>query len=204
MTPRDPVLASDVQVKDADDCDRLRFSLTGEGGINDGAAFPFVILGLGLLGLYDLVTGGWHWLVIDVLWAIAGGLLIGGALGALIGTLVAYLRGRHRQSVGLEEFLALGLVALAYGVAALSQANGFLAVFAAGLALQRVKEKDVADGTAAVRHRHHADHGDGLHRASRQLPDASDGSLCEEKGQALLPLSGGNDRSVRARPGWCS
>jgi NhaP-type Na+/H+ or K+/H+ antiporter len=74
-----------------------------------------------------------------VLWAIVGGLLIGGALGALIGRVVVYLRSRHKESVGLDEFLALGLIALAYGLAVLSLTSGFLAVLAAGLALQRVK-----------------------------------------------------------------
>jgi NhaP-type Na+/H+ or K+/H+ antiporter len=141
LAPTDPVLASDVQVEEVGDRDRLRFSLTGEGGLNDGAAFPFVMLGLGLLGLHDLGTGGWRWLAFDVLWAIAGGLLIGSALGALIGKLVVYLRIRHKEAVGLDEFLVLGLIALAYGAALLSHAYGFLAVFAAGLALQRVKER---------------------------------------------------------------
>ena len=42
LAPTDPVLASDVQVEDSSDRDRLRFSLTAEGGLNDGAAFPFV------------------------------------------------------------------------------------------------------------------------------------------------------------------
>ena len=28
------------------DRDKLRFSLTGEAGLNDGTAFPFVILGI--------------------------------------------------------------------------------------------------------------------------------------------------------------
>lgn len=139
LAPTDPVLASDVQVLEANDRDRLRFSLTGEGGLNDGAAFPFVMLGLGLLGLHDLGSGGWRWLAVDVLWAIVGGLLIGGALGALIGRVVVYLRSRHKESVGLDEFLALGLIALAYGLAVLSLTSGFLAVLAAGLALQRVK-----------------------------------------------------------------
>lgn len=141
LAPTDPVLASDVQVESSGDRDRLRFSLTGEGGLNDGAAFPFVMLGLGLLGLHDLGTAGWRWLAVDVVWATAGGLLIGGALGALIGRLVVYLRTRHQESVGLDEFLALGLIALAYGVAVLCHTYGFLAVFAAGLALQRVKEQ---------------------------------------------------------------
>ena len=139
LAPTDPVLASDVQVEDSSDRDRLRFSLTAEGGLNDGAAFPVVMLALGVLGLYDFGTGGWRWLAIDVLWAIAGGLAIGGALGALIGKLVLYLRTRHQEAVGLDEFLALGLIAIAYGVAQLAVASGFLAVFAAGLALQRIK-----------------------------------------------------------------
>ncbi|WP_316366639.1 cation:proton antiporter domain-containing protein [Candidatus Thiodiazotropha sp. CDECU1] len=82
-----------------------------------------------------------RWLAIDVVWATTGGLLIGGVLGAFIGKLVVYLRTRHQESVGLDEFLALGLIALAYGVAVLAHAYGFLAVFAAGLALQRVKEQ---------------------------------------------------------------
>ncbi len=141
LAPTDPVLASDVQLREASDRDRVRFSLTGEGGLNDGAAFPFVMLGLGLLGLHDLGTGGWRWLAVDVIWAISGGLLIGGVSGTLIGRLVVYLRGRHKASVGLDEFLALGLIALAYGVAVLSNTYGFLSVLAAGVALRRVTEQ---------------------------------------------------------------
>jgi len=141
LAPTDPVLASDVQVVEASDRDRLRFSLTGEGALNDGAAFPFVMLGLGLLGLHDLGTGGWRWLAVDVLWATVGGLLIGGALGTLVGRLVVHLRSRHKASVGLDEFLALGLIALTYGLAVLSHTYGFLAVLAAGIALQRVTER---------------------------------------------------------------
>lgn len=141
LAPTDPVLASDVQVHETTDRDRLRFSLTGEGGLNDGAAFPFAMLGLGLLGLHDLGAFGWRWLLVDVLWELVGGLLIGGVLGNLIGRLVVYLRSRHQESVGLDEFLALRLIGLAYGIAILASTSGFLAVFAAGLALQRVKEQ---------------------------------------------------------------
>lgn len=73
LAPTDPVLASDVQVESPEDQDQLRFGLTGEAGLNDGAAFPFVMLGLGLLGLHELGEGGWRWLAVDVLWACAGG-----------------------------------------------------------------------------------------------------------------------------------
>ncbi|MCG6897496.1 MAG: hypothetical protein LJE60_10375 [Thiocapsa sp.] len=103
------MLASAVQVESSRDRDNLRFSLTGEGGLNDGAAFPFVMLGLGLLGLHDLGTGGWRWPAADCFWATIGGVLIGAVLGAFIGWLAVYLRTRHQESVGLDEFLALGL-----------------------------------------------------------------------------------------------
>jgi NhaP-type Na+/H+ or K+/H+ antiporter len=139
LAPTDPVLASDVQVEDSSDRDRLRFSLTAEGGFNDGTAFPFVLLGLAMLGFHDLGSGNWRWLGVDVLWSIAGGLGLGGASGALIGKLVVYLRTRHKEAVGVDEFLSLGLIAIAYGIAVLCHASGFLAVFAAGLALQRME-----------------------------------------------------------------
>jgi NhaP-type Na+/H+ or K+/H+ antiporter len=150
LAPTDPVLASDVQLREANDRDRVRFSLTGEGGLNDGAAFPFVMLGLGLLGLHDLGTG-WRWLAVDVIWAISGGLLIGGVSGTLVGRLVVYLRGRHKASVGLDEFLALGLIALAYGLAVLSHTYGFLSVLAAGVALRRVTESPAGVPESAAR-----------------------------------------------------
>ncbi len=143
LAPTDPVLASDVQVEESADRDRLRFSLSGEGGLNDGAAFPVVMLGLGLLGLHDLGDMGWRWLLVDTLWAVVGGLFIGGALGTLIGKLVVHLRTHHKEAVGLDEFLSLGLIALTYGAAYFAHAYGFLAVFAAGLALQRIKVQTV-------------------------------------------------------------
>lgn len=148
LAPTDPVLASGVQAESGKNPDRVRFSLAGEGALNDGSAFPFVLLGLGLLGLHDLGSGGWRWWVIDLLWATGGGLIIGAILGSLIGKLVVHLRTRHRSAVGLDEFLALGLVAVSYGAAQLCLASGFLAVFAAGLALQRVHERPFS-GTAS-------------------------------------------------------
>jgi len=145
LAPTDPVLASGVPADPGGRPDRLGFSLAGEGGFNDGAAFPFVMLGLGLLGLHDLGPGMVRWWSIELVWATLGGLAIGGALGAATGRLVSYLRSRHGEAVGLDEFLGLGLVGVSYGIAQLSLASGFLAVFAAGLALKRVREKPQPD-----------------------------------------------------------
>jgi NhaP-type Na+/H+ or K+/H+ antiporter len=142
LAPTDPVLASDVQVTHASDRDRLRFGLTGEAGLNDGTAFPFVMLGLGLLGLHELGEYGWKWFAVDLVWAVACGLGVGALLGTLVGRLVLHLRRVHREAVGLDDFLALGLIALAYGVALLLKGYGFLAVFAAGLALRRIERTE--------------------------------------------------------------
>jgi sodium/hydrogen antiporter len=140
LAPTDPVLASDVQVNRPGDRDRLRFALTGEGGLNDGTAFPFVLLGLGLMGLHDIGDFGWRWLLVDTLWAASIGPVVGGLLGIAVGRLVLYLRREHKEAVGLDDFLAMGLVALSYGAAQLLHANGFLAVFAAGMALRHLEQ----------------------------------------------------------------
>lgn len=142
LAPTDPVLASDVQVEDVGDRDRLRFSLTGEGGLNDGTAFPFVMLALGLLGLHDLGAGGWRWWTVDLLWAVPGGLGIGWAMGLGFSRAVVHLRREREQAFGMESFLTLGLIALTYGVAVGLKAYGFLAVFAAGLAMRHVERRD--------------------------------------------------------------
>lgn len=146
LAPTDPVLASDVQLAGPGDRDRLRFGLTGEAGLNDGSAFPFVMLGLGLLGLHDLGELGWRWVAVDLLWAVAAGLAIGFVAGTLVGRLVLFLRREHKEGFGLDDFLALGLIGLSYGAALAAHSYGFLAVFAAGLALRRIERRHSGEG----------------------------------------------------------
>jgi NhaP-type Na+/H+ or K+/H+ antiporter len=91
---------------------------------------------------------------VDLAWAVAAGLAIGALCGAGVVRLVLYLRRASREAAGLEEFIALGLIALSYGLALLAGAYGFLAVFAAGLSMRRVERQhsegaDRADETPA-------------------------------------------------------
>jgi sodium/hydrogen antiporter len=141
LAPTDPVLASGVQLENIRDRNRLRFSLTAEAGLNDGTAFPFVMLGLGLCGLHDLGAWGWKWWTIDVIWAIFAGFGIGALCGTLVGQAVIYLRREHHEGIGRDELLALGLIALSYGAALQLHGYGFLAVFAAGLTLRSVERQ---------------------------------------------------------------
>lgn len=139
LAPTDPVLATDVQVRHAGDRDQLRFMLTCEAGMNDGSAFPFVMLGLGMLGLHDLGAHSWHWAVFDVLWATAAAVAIGVAGGAALAWLGWQLRAYEPKHDVLDDLAGLGLIALVYGVSLLLHAWGFLAVFFAGVALRQTE-----------------------------------------------------------------
>lgn len=185
LAPTDPVLASDVQVSHALDRDRLRFSLTGEGGLNDGAAFPFVMLALGLLGLHELGTGGMRWVGVDVVWATVGGVTIGWFMGFLFSRAVVYLRRQREQALGMESFLTLGLIALTYGIALACLTYGFLAVFAAGLAMRQVERTDSptpdAAGPAASSVADDARPGEPVHASSTMTKAVLDFTLDLEK-----------------------
>jgi NhaP-type Na+/H+ or K+/H+ antiporter len=140
LAPTDPELASDVQIREPGDRDAVRMSITAEGGLNDGTAFPAVMLGLGLLGMHEIGTLGWRWWLVDLLWAVPAGLGIGWLCGHFTGHAMAWMR-RRGQPLESEEFLVFGLIALAYGLALLLRAYGFLAVFAAGVALSRLERR---------------------------------------------------------------
>jgi NhaP-type Na+/H+ or K+/H+ antiporter len=157
LAPTDPVLASDVQVENPWDRDRLRFGLTGEAGLNDGTAFPFVMLGLGLIGLHDLGAGGWKWWVVDVAWAIVGGLAIGAIIGRVVGWAAVRIQQRRPAARELNDFLALGLLGATYGLALTLHTYGFLAAFTLGLALRRVGNANDPQSPVSVLPAQHAD-----------------------------------------------
>lgn len=146
LSPTDPVLASEVQIRHPHDRDQLRFALTAEGGINDGAAFPVVMLALGLMGLHDIGELGWRWFSIDLVWAVVSGLALGWLCGLAVGRSVHALRQRGTP-LEAEEFLTCGVIALVYGAALFIHAYGFLAVFAAGGALALTERSLRADRT---------------------------------------------------------
>ncbi|MEG1329288.1 MAG: cation:proton antiporter, partial [Janthinobacterium sp.] len=95
LAPTDPVLATDVQLRHAGDSEQLRFILTSEAGMNDGSGFPFVMLGMGLLGLHELGPHGATWLWRDLFWASAGAIALGVAGGALLAWLGWQLRAKE-------------------------------------------------------------------------------------------------------------
>ncbi|MES2830556.1 MAG: cation:proton antiporter [Pseudomonadota bacterium] len=141
LAPTDPVLATDVQSRHHGDKDQLRFTLTSEAGMNDGTAFPFVMLGLGLLGLHELGEYGVRWVMVDVLWATAAAVVIGVAFGAALAWLSWEMRSREPKHEVLDDLVGLGLIAVGYGVSASVSAWGFLTVFFIGVALRQTELK---------------------------------------------------------------
>lgn len=138
LAPTDPVLASTIAVDNAADHDGLRVALSGEAGMNDGSAMPFLLLSLAWLhGPLSLQALG-HWALLELLWGVGAGIALGFALGWLVGRLGTHLVGMGRDP-GPGALLTAGLIALTYAAAEAIGALGFLAVFAAGVGMRRVE-----------------------------------------------------------------
>lgn len=166
LAPTDPVLATEVQVgepsgepPDAPSGqppdrpsgepsgvppgeDETRFALTSEAGLNDGLAFPFVYAAIAIVAAGAAPEGrlgGWlgEWLLVDVLWRLTAGLLVGLGVGWLLRMLFFRPRwNRFRLAEHAEGFVALAATFLAYGVAELVAGYGFIAVFVCACAIR--------------------------------------------------------------------
>ncbi|GAB1690978.1 cation:proton antiporter [Krasilnikovia sp. M28-CT-15] len=139
LAPTDPVLASDVQVGEPTDRedseDEVRFALTSEAGLNDGLAFPFVSAALAMAAA-AVTHQPWlgEWVLRDVLYKGAVGVLGGLLVGRLLGRL--FFRTRLPLARHSEGFLALAATFLAYGLVEVVGGYGFLAVFLAARAIR--------------------------------------------------------------------
>lgn len=108
---------------------RLARTLEGESGLNDPVAVLLVI------GFIDWIERPDYGLA-DMIGLFAKELLIGVAIGALVGWLgMQGLRRLRLATAGLYPVASLTVAALAYGAADSLDGSGFLAVYLAGLAL---------------------------------------------------------------------
>ncbi|CAM3899793.1 cation:proton antiporter [Pseudomonas wadenswilerensis] len=155
LAPTDPVLASLVQVSNAQDVDAVRFGLSGEAGLNDGVAFPFVLLGLLMISPRELNAATLlHWTLYDLLWAVPAGLMLGYAMGRGLGRVTLALSIRNEDStVSPNDYLTLALIALAYVGAEMIEGYGFLSVFAAGLGLRQAEVSSSGSASVPAEHR---------------------------------------------------
>ncbi len=135
ITPTDPVVSSTIVTGDTAEKnlpDRLRFTLSGESGANDGLAYPFVFLPILLLARPP--GEAWaHWLTHTMLWEVGVAVVFGALIGYGAGQLLKLAEARDaiEETFFLAYTIALSLVVL--GAAKLLGSDGILAVFVAGL-----------------------------------------------------------------------
>jgi sodium/hydrogen antiporter len=161
LAPTDPVLAGDIGVGPPGDEEEHEpnFSITGEAGLNDGLAFPFLLLGVAVAGDDSLL----EWALADVLYASVAGLAIGAVLGWGASALVVWLRDRRLLAEELDAWVAIGAVALIYGVTEVVGAYGFLAAFAGGVGFRRYE--------------HTHEHNRGVHQGAEVVGDVAELAL---------------------------
>ncbi len=137
LAPTDAVLALEAAggVAEAVDSEfTAANALAAEGAFGSALAVPAVAFVLALMGLESKDTGSIGWLSLATLWAVAGGVAAGAAIGAGMSRWITLLD-FDRQTDMLETLVVFATAALAYGAAEAIHTSGFLAVVAAGLAL---------------------------------------------------------------------
>lgn len=136
VTPTDPVLANSIVVGETARENiprRLRYLLSGEAGINDGIAYPFVLLPALLLTV-PLETAVADWIGRVVLREVLGAVVLGFGVGAVVGL----AERRESRFDFLEETsvftLTVAMTVFVLGAAKLAGTDDILAVFVAGVA----------------------------------------------------------------------
>ena len=152
IAPTDPVLASDVQVgppgagsqnteneesKKVEKEDEIRFSLTSEAGLNDGLAFPFTNMAI-FMAIMGSNPGNWlfTWFVVDVIYQIGIGLIIGIGIGYLIARFLLNLKARTKLAKAITGIGALAATLIIYGVTELLGGYGFIATFVGAIVIR--------------------------------------------------------------------
>lgn len=142
IAPTDPVLASEIQTSppNGEDYSATRVALTTEAGVNDGLAFPFTYLAIGVA-----VFGGsnwewlWSWFIMDFVFKITAGVIIGWAMGWLLDKVITLIPGKDGTTKLGTGVFSLSLTLLPYGVAELCGAYGFVSVFIAACVFRNLE-----------------------------------------------------------------
>ena len=134
IAPTDPVLARSVSVG-APNSDQpgAHTALTSEAGLNDGLAFPFIWLAIGLAAAsadFSIM----NWALFDLLYRVIVGILTGIAVGWGITKILFSGIGDAENGRSNVALFVLAATFLAYGLAEFLNGYGFLSVFVAARA----------------------------------------------------------------------
>lgn len=140
VTPTDPIVSTDIvtgEVAEQNIPARLRHLISTESGLNDGLAYPIVLLPILLLTrtTSDALS---HLLIRTILWEVGFAVVFGALLGYAAGRFLEWAE--QKQLIEKQSFLAytIALSLLSLGVAKLLGSDGILAVFVAGLVFDGV------------------------------------------------------------------
>ena len=164
LAPTDPVLARAVQVDGPGRKDSaMGLALTGEAGLNDGLAFPFVYLAIhvaamGSLSVFGAEGWGWSWLGFDLVYRVIGGIVIGWGVGHVLSRVITSPLGDASHGAWNSIVVVLAATFISYGLAESVSAYGFLAVFVAARA-----------GRANTRGTEHEEYEKYVHHGADQL-----------------------------------
>ncbi|MFC6826108.1 cation:proton antiporter [Halopelagius fulvigenes] len=136
VTPTDPVLANTIVVgrTAAENIpERLRYFLSGEAGINDGAAYLFVFLPL-LILRYPVEAALSEWVVSTLVWEVGGAVVLGALIGSAVGRVERWTSERRYVEKASVLTVTIALTFAVLGFVKLLGSDGILAVFVAGAA----------------------------------------------------------------------
>jgi NhaP-type Na+/H+ or K+/H+ antiporter len=158
LAPTDPVLAGDLGVAPPEEAEEEvspahEFTLTTEGGLNDGVALPFVFLGIAVARGDSL----WGWALTHLLYGMVVAVVVGAVVGRLAVLAASELRARRFLSDEFDRWVGLAAAFLVYGAAESLGAIGFVAAFVGGVAFRRGQvensyRRDVHDGASVMKH----------------------------------------------------
>lgn len=153
LAPTDPVLARSISVGAPNtDQNGTKIALTSEAGLNDGLAFPFIWLAIGLASIttdFSFV----EWLSWDVLYRVSMGVIIGILCGIAVTRILFSKIGDATNQGNNAALFVLSITFLAYGIAEFAHGYGFLSVFIAARASRSLTKKTDAEPYETAAHK---------------------------------------------------
>lgn len=114
---------------------KIRQTINVESGLNDGIAFPPLLICIAVLAGDSTGDSGFSYWGLFVLKQFVYGPLIGGAVGWGGGYLVELASNRGWMNKTFQRLASIAIAILAYSLAELVHGNGFIAAFFAGMLL---------------------------------------------------------------------
>lgn len=114
---------------------RIRQTINVESGLNDGIAFPPLLICIAVLAGHSTSQSGFSYWGIFILKQFVYGPLIGGAVGWIGGYLVELSSKRGWMNHTFQRLASIAIAILAYSLAEMFHGNGFIAAFFAGMLL---------------------------------------------------------------------